>query len=118
LTREIDMQEVVDELHRRGVHAYVEQTGGGVATIYAGPQHEDEDEGMRWAALAGPGWFEGGSDGRSLFTLPRADLADFYVGPDDDGETQDIWQANTETTVQQVADAVCAEVERYKEARK
>lgn len=102
----IDMEAVADELRRRGVHSYVEQTGGGVATIYAGPQHEEPGWGTRWACLAGPGWFDG-----PLWTLPVGDLGDFYVGPDDDGETEPL-RTKREHTVADVADLIESVIRR------
>jgi hypothetical protein len=39
-----------------------------------------DGECYRYEALAGPGWFDG-----PAWTRGRADLRDFYVGPDDDG---------------------------------
>lgn len=83
---DIDMQAIVNQLKERGIDAYVEQTGGGVATIFAGESFEViEGSGepyRRWPAVAGPGWFDGPG-----WTLPKADGDDFYVGRDDDGES-------------------------------
>jgi len=82
----IDMEKIAELIRRAGYVAYVQQTGGGVATIYAsrtanehGFPHEIDADG-HVEAIAGPGWFEGQS-----WTQPRAALDDFYVGPDDDG---------------------------------
>ena len=47
----IRMEVIVDQLRAAGVQARVEQTGGNVATIFAGL-------GGRDAVVAGPGWFE------------------------------------------------------------
>lgn len=73
---------------------YVEQTGGGCATIYAGERDlpaiepEIDPDWTRFHAAAGPGWFEG-----PYWTNPRADLDDFYLGPDDmgDADTRSDW---------------------------
>lgn len=78
----INLDLVVDRLHAHGVDGYVEMTGGGVATIYAGPtrQVDGHRPGLTykvWAVLAGPGWFEGPG-----YTIPRADVTDFYIGQD------------------------------------
>jgi hypothetical protein len=88
------MSDVVDEIARIApdVVAYVEQTGGGVATIYAAKrregaeggrdedvvlwQHPDEPGWGRWPIMAGPGSFDW--SGRNH----EASLDDFYVGPD------------------------------------
>lgn len=77
---EIDMDEVVAELALLGVKAYVEQTGGGCATIYAGEPFLDPDGDRRYPGLAGPGFFAGPG-----WTLGRGHRGDFTVGPDDDG---------------------------------
>lgn len=77
----VDLEHVCRLLAAEGIPAYVEQTGGGVATIYAGQPREDEDRGHRYPVIAGPGWFEGPD-----WTEGRADTRELYVGPDDDGE--------------------------------
>lgn len=81
----IDMQAVVEHVRKAGVYAYVEQTGGGTATIYAGTLSEwpDGHGDRRHAVAAGPGLFEG--RGTNGFTKPYADTSEFWIGPDDDG---------------------------------
>lgn len=64
-------------------NAYVEMTGGGVATIFAGPTREEADYGTRYAAVAGPGTFR--YDGPST-----GDLIEFAIGADDYGDTDPI----------------------------
>jgi hypothetical protein len=81
MSRTIDMHRVCDLLTERGIFAYVEHTGGNVATIFAGEVYEDEDGESRYPAIAGPGRFEG-----PWWSNPRGETADFYIGPDDDGE--------------------------------
>ena len=86
------MDDVVRILRSNGISAYVEQTGGGCATIYAGEQRIHGGStagpnrriggGKRWDACAGPGWFVGPG-----WTSPRADRSDFAIGIDDDGES-------------------------------
>lgn len=80
----LDMDRIVEILRTtyKVENAYVEQTGGGCATIYAGPVEKDEAGDDRYAAVAGPGWFEGPG-----FTVARGTTGDFYIGRDDDGET-------------------------------
>lgn len=77
MTDTLNMDEVVRRLNDAGVDAYVEQTGGGCATIFAGVQSDE-----RWDVCAGPGWFEGPG-----WTNARGDLGDFAIGPDDDGDS-------------------------------
>jgi hypothetical protein len=81
------MQAVVDRVHETApdVSAYVEQTGGGCATIYAA-SHRGEGEPVlyqlpgedwgRWPIMAGPGSFDWhGTD-------HVASLDEFFIGPD------------------------------------
>lgn len=114
----IDMDRVVELVRRADTFAYVEQTGGGTATIFAGPVacgfcNQDAPEGVgpfgtrlpwdgcpvgydgqggdhdwRYAACAGPGWFEGPN-----WTTARGDKRDFYIGPDDDSGSGDYMTA-------------------------
>ncbi len=80
----VNMDAVVDELGKLGVPAYVEQTGGGCATIYAGKLNPwtDHHGDRRYAAAAGPGSFEGPGWSRG-----RGHADEFVVGPDDDGDS-------------------------------
>lgn len=94
LPRTLSMDLVVDAIESCGIPAYVEQTGGGCATIFAGWRScrlTDHDEqwtelcdSCRWTVGAGPGWFEGPG-----WTLGRAYWSDFYIGRDDDALTDD-----------------------------
>lgn len=104
----LDLDEVVRLLKDKGVVAYVEQTGGGTATIYAGEQFQQREETWRWVdgvrvsngsetvprypVIAGPGWFEGPG-----WTHPQADAGDFAIGPDDDGESDPVFTTATWT---------------------
>ncbi len=101
---ELDMERIVDILHNRGVHAYVEQTGGGCATIYAGPRREVEGE-SRYAASAGPGWFAGPG-----WMNGRAHTDEFYVGRDDDGESE-YTSAQDDWDEAKAAEAIVAVIE-------
>lgn len=107
---EIDMEKICDILKEDyKITAYVEQTGGGTATICAGelkpvtresvvyypasgaegPDQEVVDGKIRvdngmvteevWGAVAGPGWFRGPGWSNGV-----GDLDDFYIGPDND----------------------------------
>jgi hypothetical protein len=119
--RTIDLDEVVRILKdEHQVPAYVEQTGGGTATIYAGwwfmnqePQYRWEDgeriqvdaESVpRFPAIAGPGWFEGPG-----WTKGRATVDDFYIGPDDDGEADPV-TATRDWTERDAAAAIARQV--------
>lgn len=74
-----DFDELAGIIERHGLPARVEQTGGGVATLYVGEYDADG----RALAIAGPGWFEG-----PYWTEPRATFDEFSWGPDDDGESE------------------------------
>lgn len=71
-----EIARILRDVH--GIPAVVAMTGGGVATIYAGATHTDEDGDERWSVIAGPGRFADPDVGFSV-----GYLADFYVGPDD-----------------------------------
>jgi len=82
----IDLDKVCRILKSRyNVASYVEQTGGGCATIYAGARIPDGDGEERFQACAGPGWFEGPG-----WSNGRANTADLSVGPDDDGQADPV----------------------------
>ena len=72
-SREIDLDQVVTLLHAQGIEAEVEQTGGGCATIHAGPAraHPAEPDTVAFAAIAGPGVYGWGQ------RPSIADLTDF-----------------------------------------
>lgn len=100
------MNRIVELLQAKGVaNAYVEQTGGGCATIYAGPTHLDGNGDERWAVCAGPGWF---TNGGGAF----GDRADFYIGPDDDGEAplDELDRPTEDTTDEQVAEMILRQI--------
>lgn len=80
----VDMDRMVRILNALDIPAEMEMTGGGVATLYAGSELRpvDPEYGPRRQACAGPGWFEGPN-----YTQPRCAFDDFYIGPDDDGES-------------------------------
>lgn len=81
--RVVDLDKVCDIMSRdHHIKAYVEQTGGGCATIYAGPKYTDDSGDGRYAIVAGPGWFEPTRLGNLRGV---ASLDDFYIGVDDDG---------------------------------
>jgi hypothetical protein len=70
------MDEVARLVRAAGVDCVLDTSGGGCATIWAGPRRHEEGWGPRFAALAGPGRFGWGR-------VPSVALVeDFYVGPD------------------------------------
>lgn len=109
----IDMDRVVWHVEQGGVKAYVEQTGGGCATIYAGDLDEWPDQygDKRYAVAAGPGWFEGPG-----WIRPYGDATDFHIGPDDDGRLPAVMPE--ERTHPQAVAALVLEAVRGVEARR
>jgi hypothetical protein len=121
MSKEINFDEVVEGLRKQGIPAYVESTGGHVATIYAGEQFDREEplfvwrDGVRtqvgtqtwkrFPAIAGPGWFAG----PTYETDPRGTTDEFAIGLDDDGESEytdidDSW--TTDDIVREIAKVV------------
>jgi hypothetical protein len=137
--RELDLDEVCRLLKEEGIPAYVEQTGGGCATIYAGLLREVEVPTVAWYPASGA---EGpdvevvdgkirvemlGADGPAVeqrweacagpgyfagpgWTNGRGWVNDFYVGLDDDGESKAI--AADDTWTEQTAATEIAKVVR------
>lgn len=107
----VDLDHVAWILNRRGLYAYVGQTGGGCATLFAAATEADyrrcghgyEAGSPLLTACAGPGWFDG-----PAWTMARADAADLWIGPDDCGEADPtcLCTADPET----IADALAAVV--------
>lgn len=82
-----DMIAAIGEITSEKV--YVEQTGGGTATIYIGPVWQDDEGYDRQTLMIGPGSFDWGSPNDSQFSF-----GEVCVGPDDDGETDPIYVSN------------------------
>src|SRR5664279_331292 len=105
---EISFDRVVDLLKARGISAYVEQTGGGCASIYAGAIRYNADGDPDYAAIAGPGRFEGPG-----WTDGRGDTEDLYVGPT--GENDDHFidvRGYSVTTEEEVATLIALQAEQ------
>lgn len=106
---EIKYDEVVALVEAAGLFAYVEQTGGGCATIYAGPTREaveahrshEMNDGCP-VVLVGPGYFAGPG-----WTDAR-DSGETYVGADGDSDEvrEGTWEAPEGATAEQVAEQV------------
>ena len=73
----LDLDEIARLIRLAGIPAYVEQTGGGCATLYAGEPRETDDLPV-YPAVAGPGWFEGPGN-----TKARAHRDEFSAGTDE-----------------------------------
>ncbi|MFG1820823.1 hypothetical protein ACGFIF_44205 [Kribbella sp. NPDC049174] len=103
----LDLDDIVDRIHERGVWAYVEMTGGGVATIFAGAWHtgwDGEHPRTVYAAVAGPG------DYRMPESPNTGHTDEFNIGADDQGETFGIDCAELEiASSADVADLIVAQ---------
>lgn len=80
--RFLDLDEIVDRIHEQGVWAYVEQTDGGCATIYAGAWHSVPHGNYgrtMYAVVAGPGTY-GRGERPSV-----GHMHEFFIGADDQG---------------------------------
>lgn len=97
----VSLDAIALALTARGFPASVEHTGGGCATLYAGPPDHDGTTG-RYSAVVGPGWFH--SDHR---TDARATTLDLYWGPDDDGRSEPV-KAAPDMSEADVIDAITA----------
>lgn len=104
----ISMDAIVAALTARGLTAYVEQTGGGCATIYAAASaaamaHANSAAGYNAGTivLAGPGTFAGPG-----WTDGRGDLGEFSYGPDDGGDTAPTYPRTTDPDA--IADGMAA----------
>jgi hypothetical protein len=95
----INLDKIVEILKAQGIPAYVEQTGGGCATIFAGVKFFDPGDGYdRYPAVAGPGWFEGPD-----YTEARACHEEFSIGWDDSGESNSTYIAKEGDTEEVLA---------------
>lgn len=92
MSTELDLDDIVDRINEQGLWAYVEQTGGGCATIYAGAWHSVDDDpyssGSRiaYSAVAGPGSFGWGE------RPSTGDTCEFYISADTLGDTRSGFQ--------------------------
>jgi hypothetical protein len=129
------IQAVVDRVKQLDpqVTAYVEQTGGGCATIYAALRREDspvvagmtvdEDAVLyqqpgepgwgEWPIQAGPGTFDWGGSNH------EASLAEFYVGPSDAlmADGYETYEATERDTVESLAEQIVAQVRGFAPTR-
>jgi hypothetical protein len=100
----VNLDTIVELIHRQGIWAYVEQTGGGCAKIYAGAQYTNREKDTIYAAIAGPGTY-GWGHGPSI-----ANTGEFFIGADDQGETPTIDCAAVGALSEQaVADLIVAQ---------
>lgn len=104
MSDDINLDRIAERLVTDGIAAYVEQTGGGCATIMVGEHAADAKGDPRYQAVVGPGWFEGPG-----WTNARAALDELYIGPDDDGDSYDAVYATKNTDTE---DTIIDEIKR------
>lgn len=92
---EFQMWDVVMLVRAAGIHASVAMTGGNVATIFTYPS--DDTNGEFAIISAGPGSYASWDS--------HAWKGDFYIGPDDNGETEP-FSVPAEWTVEQMAQEI------------
>jgi hypothetical protein len=86
----VSLDRIAQILIEKGVaKAFVDQTGGGVATLFAGEGGTDSAGDERYALIAGPGYFAG--PGWSNARVAVCANNDFGYGPNDDGESAPLY---------------------------
>jgi hypothetical protein len=93
-------------LHEHRIPAYVEQTGGGCATIYTGKPYHARDGQFQgkpcfravYPVVAGPGGFDWGGDRHTAY------FGEFCIGPDDQGEGECYSSSTEKDTVRSLLD--------------
>lgn len=92
---EFSMDKVAEIVRTKyGVDCWVNQTGGGCATIHAGKPYLDAEGNERYPAVAGPGSFSYDPE------IPSTgSVFEFYLGSDNDGESE-AWSAESLTDYQ------------------
>jgi hypothetical protein len=102
----LNMDRITDMVKAAGIAAYVEQTGGGCATIIVGagklPILDDRESSYDAYLLAGPGWFDWDTTPATAY----ASRGEFYIGPDDLG-VSDTWSPPLDGTTAD-AETACA----------
>lgn len=87
---DVSLDAIAALLHKAGVPAFVENSGGNVMCIYIGPTHKDETDSDRFALLVGPGYQDAPPDGQvgPPLWLNMATTDELFYGPDDDGDSE------------------------------
>lgn len=108
----LHLEEVARLVRDAGVNCVLDTSGGGIATIWAGPTRHETGYGIRFAALAGPGSFGWGH------TPSRGTTAEFFIGPDDNGEASPLDLAAVDArTDAQVAALIVAQARLHDPTR-
>jgi len=105
MSGELSLLRVAELVRAEGVAAFVAQTGGGVATLYAGDPVGVDSEGFeQFPAVAGPG---------SFWPSPTFCPGELCVGPDTEGwnvADVDFWESSEGSTVEDVAREILSRV--------
>jgi hypothetical protein len=100
------MTEVCHIVMREGITCYIEHTGGGVMTIFAGKLVGEVGHGALWTVAAGPG--------HQVDRIVVASTEDFYVGQGGTSfsriEYPDLWKCPSNATVADIAAEIIHQV--------
>ena len=110
------MTEVCHAVMREGITAYIEHTGGGVMTIFAGKLIENVIGSLpRWTVAAGPGQVDKHDDAGFHPGVVVATTEDFYVGQGGTSfsRTEDLWKCPSSATVADIAAEIIHQVREH-----
>jgi len=112
------MTEVCHAVMRDGITCYIEHTGGGTMTLFAGSLIEGV-----WTVAAGPGRYTGtGDDGDDLARTQAGitreavgNTENFFVGQDGTSftRTEDLWTCPELATAAEIADEIIHQVREH-----
>lgn len=94
------MTEVCHAVMREGITCYIEHTGNGVMTLFAGKK-----VGELWTVAAGPG--------HVVDRILVASTEDFYVGGTSLSRTEDLWKCPRGSTATDVAAEIIRQVREH-----
>lgn len=125
----LDLDKIARLVCEAEVPAFVDHTGGGCATIFAGMPTDDEYGDPRYPVAVGPGWFEQGGFGNGCgaiflkadedpppisefqaFSNARAYAFELYVGPDKDDYLTEGYTCTPDDDERSVADEIVRQV--------
>lgn len=106
------MTEVCHIVMREGITCYIEHTGGGVMTIFAGKLHGEIGRGALWTVAAGPGQVDKHDDAGFNPGTVVASTEDFYVGQGGNSlsREEDLWKCPSNATVADIAAEIIHQV--------
>jgi hypothetical protein len=97
------MTEVCHIVMREGITCYIEHTGSGVMTIFAGKLIGEVGHGALWTVAAGPG--------HQVDRIVVASTEDFYVGQGGTSlrRTEDLWKCPSNATAAVIAGVIISQ---------